>query len=160
MTTTIILRDASKESNSIFNLIRGGYVSQLHFVKVNDLCKLILKSLTRYVMGIRDNFYKVTKFTIRNVTRTKEWHLILYLKIYLPHIISFKLVTMQIKKEQQEKIYFNISCPKCVKKHIVRECPLENINIFVIFGGEHSIDQYPSSCGWRVISHGEDQAME
>jgi len=48
------------------------------------------------------------------------------------------------KKQEEEEQTMLIFCPKCRKKHLLQECPLDNIHVCGLCMENHVIDDCPT----------------
>ena len=56
--------------------------------------------------------------------------------------LNSELVVMRVKKKHEE--FEEIVCPRCQKKHLAMDCPLDSPTIFSICDLNHSTYHYPS----------------
>jgi len=142
---TIFSRDVFNESFNLLNLMGTEDVSKLNFVEIIDLCRRYSRIQARSGKGIRYIFLKFTKSTTGGLSRAELGHLIEIFKIGLLGTLSLQLDTLQLnKKWEDEKLVLSIFCLKWRKKHPLRECPLESIDIWFICAEDHLADQCPS----------------
>jgi hypothetical protein len=66
---TIFLQGIKDESIDLLNLMGSGDVSHFSFERICDLCRNYSQSKEKSGKGPRDIIYRVTKSTIRGVTR-------------------------------------------------------------------------------------------
>jgi hypothetical protein len=92
--------------------------------------------LTQEVKGklhksVREPVNKNTKTsTSGGVTKVELGNLLENFKTDLLGTIGSQLDTLKIKRKQEEENpILSIFCPKCRKRHPLRECPLDNISV-------------------------------
>lgn len=74
---------------------------------------------------------KITKSATGNITRAELGNLFEYFKIDLLSTLGNQIETLKEKKRQDEQEQdLSIFCPKCRHKHALKECPLDNVQIF------------------------------
>lgn len=72
-----------------------------------------------------------------------------------------KMDTVNIKRKQEEvERSLAIFCPRCIRRHLGNEWPLNSIKIFSICKENHSIDKCSSLSGLKVVYQGADGVTE
>ena len=75
--------------------------------------------------------------------------------------VSLQLDTMHIKREEEEAERTSaILCPRCTRRHLRNECPLNSIEIFSFYEENHSTDKFASIPRLKVVYQGAEGATE
>ena len=91
-------------------------------------------------MGKRALSSKVTKSALAGVTRAEIGNLLEEFKTDLLSTLGNQIDTLKAKKKQEdEDQIMGIFCPKCQKKHALKDCPLENIQVCAFCTENHDI---------------------
>eukprot|EP00253_Pinus_taeda_P026627 PITA_26627 len=135
LTRTIFLKGIREEYMDDLNLMGKGDISVLPFEEIADLCEKYSRSKAK--MGKRTLSSKATKSNSTSVTRAEIGNLLEELKTDLLSTIGNQIDTLKTKKKQEaEDQVMSIFCPKCRKKHALKDCPLDSIQ-FCAFCTEH-----------------------
>jgi hypothetical protein len=71
-------------------------------------------------------------------------------KTYILSSLGSQLDTLKIKQKQEvENVALSVYCPKCRKKHPLREFPLDNIEVCGICADNHATEKCPSLPGLK-----------
>ena len=71
--------------------------------------------------------------------------------------LSLQMDAMHIKRKQEEaKRALAIFCLRCTKRHPKNEFPLNSIEICSVYEENHSIDNFPSLPGLKIIYQGAE----
>eukprot|EP00253_Pinus_taeda_P016362 PITA_16362 len=121
------------------NLEMGkGDISTLPFEEIAELCEKYSRSKARN--GKRAISSKATKSASTSVTRAEIGNLLEEFKTDLLSTLGTQIDTLKAKKRQEEEDQLMaIFCPKCRKKHALKECPLENIQVCAFCTENHDI---------------------
>eukprot|EP00253_Pinus_taeda_P024888 PITA_24888 len=139
---TIFLKGIREEYMDDLNLMGKGDISVLPFEEITDLCEKYSRSKAK--MGKRTLSSKVTKSASASVTRVEIGNLLEDFKTDLLSMIGNQIDTLKAKKKQEvEDQIMAIFCPKCRKKHALKECPLENIQVCAFCTEQHDIFNCP-----------------
>jgi hypothetical protein len=74
--------------------------------------------------------------------------------------ISNELDTLKLKKKQEEEIVLAIFCPRCLKKHGEKECPLNVIEIYGLCTLEHPTYECPTFLELEYMYRGGGVSQE
>ena len=128
-----------------------GDISQLPF---EDICDLYV-----HISRPRDPpLLRINKFAVGTVSRAEIGNLLDTFKTNILGSLSEKIDTLKIQnKKNYENATLSIFCPKCRKKHAMRECPLDSkfIETCVICTDNHDTKECPSLLGLKVIFNDE-----
>ena len=95
-------------------------------------------------MGKRTLSSKVTKSASASVTRAEMGNLLEEFKTDLLSTIGNQIDTLKAKKKQEaEDQVMAIFCPKCRKKHALKDCPLDSIQVCAFCTEHHDIFNCP-----------------
>ena len=77
------------------------------------------------------------------------------------HTLALKMDTMQVKRKQEEEerslpIFFL----RCTKRNPRNKCPLNVIEVFLVFEENHGIDKFPSLLGLKFVYQGGETMPE
>lgn len=125
---TIFLKGIQDEYLDDLNLMGKGDISNLPFEEIADLCQKYYRSRARN--GKRAMKSKITKSAIGNITRAELGNLFEDFKTDLLSTLGNQIDTLKTKKRQDEQEKeLSIFCPKCRRKHALKECLLYNVQI-------------------------------
>eukprot|EP00253_Pinus_taeda_P030943 PITA_30943 len=125
---TIFLKGIREEYLDDLNLMGKGDISTLPFKEIADLCEKYSRSKAK--IGKRAISSKATKSALASVTQAKIGNLLEEFKTDLLSTSGTQFDTLKAKKRQEEEDQMMvIFCPKCRKKHALKDCPLENIQV-------------------------------
>eukprot|EP00253_Pinus_taeda_P033242 PITA_33242 len=135
---TIFLKGIREEYLDDLNLMGKGDISTLPFEEIADLCEKYSRSKAK--IGKRTISSKATKFSSASVTRAEIGNLLEEFKTDLFSTLGTQIDTLKAKKRQEEEDQMMaIFCPKCRKKHALKDCPLENIQVCAFCTENHDI---------------------
>lgn len=138
MIRTIFLKGIREEYLDDLNLMGKGDISTLPFEENFDLCEKYSRSKAKY--GKRALSSKATKSTSTSVTRAEIGNLLVEFKIDLLSTLGTQIETLKEKKRQEEEDQIMaVFCPKCQKKHALKDYPLENIQVCAFCTENHDI---------------------
>jgi len=83
---------------------------------------------------------RINKFAARTISRAELGNLLEKFKTKILGSLSEQINTLIVKNKKNAKNdALSIFCPKCRKKHALRECPLDlkSVEIFIIFVQNH-----------------------
>eukprot|EP00253_Pinus_taeda_P017200 PITA_17200 len=135
---TIFLKGIQEEYLDDLKLMGKGDISTLPFEEIVDLCEKYSRSKARN--GKRAISSKATKSASASVTRVEIGNLLEEFKTNLLSTLGTQIDTLKAKKRQEEEDQIMVVfCPKCRKKHALKECPLENIQVCAFCTENHDI---------------------
>jgi hypothetical protein len=131
------------------NLMASGDIYQKKFEAISELCRTYSRSKGKTAKSVREPVNKNTKTsTSGGVTRVELGNLLDNFKTDLLGTIGSQLDTLKIKRKQEEENpVLSIFCPKCRKRHPLRECPLDNVPVCAICNENHKTKDCPSLPG-------------
>ena len=138
----------------------AGDVSHKPFLDICELCKTYFRDRVKTGKNIaRDPFSRTSKVADSSgVTRIELGNLLENFKTDLLSTISSHLDTLKARRiQEEENAVMSIFCPRCRKKHPMRECPLNNISICVICTENHTTESCPSLPGLQAIYKGSNE---
>jgi hypothetical protein len=95
------------------------------------------------------------------VTRDELENSLENFKTSLLGTLSLQLDTLKFKKKQEYKnVSLSIFFPRCRKRHSLKECPLDSIEICVICIGENSMEHCSSLTGIKEVYQEGNQATK
>ena len=135
---TIFLKGIREEYLDDLNLMGKGDISTLTFEEISDLCEKYSRNKARY--GKRALSSKATKSASPSVTRAEIGNLLEEFKTDLLSTLGTQIETLKARKRQEEEDQLMaVFCPKCRKKHALKDCPLENIQVCAFCTENHDI---------------------
>lgn len=136
---TIYLKGIRDEYLDIFNVMRKGDISNLPFDEITELCQKYSRGRSK--SGRKDVTSRGSKSTTSGVTRAEIGSLLENFKIDLLSTLGTQVDVLKAKKKKEEKDQIlAIFCPKCRKKHLIRECPLEGIQVCGLCTENHATE--------------------
>jgi hypothetical protein len=153
---TLFLKGVLEEYIDTLNLMASGDIYQKNFATICELCRTYSRSKGKAAKSVREPVNKNTKTsTSGGVTKVELGNLLENFKTDLLGTIGSQLDTLKIKKKQEEENpILSIFCPKCRKRHPLRECPLDNISVCAICTENHKTEDCPSLPGLQAIFKG------
>ena len=133
---TIFLKGIRDEYIDVLNLMGTRDVSRLTFEEISNLCKKYSRSKVENGKGIRDT--RIKKSASRGVTREELGNLLENFKTDILSTLSSLFDTIRTKKKQNvENAILTIFCSRCMKRHPLKECPLNIVSICVFCTKNH-----------------------
>jgi hypothetical protein len=153
---TLFLKGVLEEYIDTLNLMASGDIYQKNFETISELCRTYSRSKGKAAKSVREPVNKNTKTsTSGGVTKVELGNLLDNFKTDLLGTIGSQLDTLKIKRKQEEENpVLSIFCPKCRKRHPLRECPLDNISVCAICTENHKTEDCPSLPGLQAIFKG------
>ena len=135
---TIFLKGIRDEYLDDLNLMGKGDISTLPFEEIVELCEKYSRSKAK--IGKRTLSSKATKSASASVTRAEIGNLLEEFKTDLLSTLGNQIDTLKAKRKQEdEDQIMAIFCPKRRKKHALKDCPLENIQVCAFCTENHDI---------------------
>ena len=135
---TIFLRGIREEYLDDLNLMDKGDISTLPFEEIAELCEKYSRSKAK--IGKRTISSKATKSASTSITRAEIGNLLEEFKTDLLSTLGTQIDTLKAKKRQEEEDQMMVVfSPKCRKKHALKDCPLENIQVCAFCTKNHDI---------------------
>jgi hypothetical protein len=146
----IFFKGISEEYLEILNLMALGNISHKTFSKIYEMCNNYSRIRAKTGNNVQDPYSRNLKpVSSGGITRGEIGNLLENFKMDILSTIGSQLDTLNIKKKQEEeKATMNIFFPRCRRKHSSRECPLDNISVFVLCTQDHSTKRFPSLPGF------------
>ena len=144
-------------------MLRGkGDVSYLPFDEITELCQKY--SIGRARKGKRDITSKTTKSATRSISRAKFGSLLEDFKSDLLSTLGTEVEVLKTKKIQEQQDQqdqaLSIFFPNCRKKHPLKECPLNIVQICGLCTSNHKTDDCPRLKELQAARMEENQSME
>ena len=138
-----MLKGIRDEYLDILNVMGKGDISYLPFDEVTELCQNYSRGRARN--GKRDVTSKITKSGTRSISRAELGNLLEDFKTNLLSTLGTQVEISKTKKRQEQQYQqdqaLSIFCPKCRKKHPLKECPLHNVQICGLCAENHKTDE-------------------
>jgi hypothetical protein len=151
----IFLRGIKDDCMDALNLMGAGDISQMTSNDICELCKRYSRGITKSGKNPRDLVSRITNPSGGGVTRTEIGNMLDNFKTNILSSFSSQLDTFQAKKKKEEvDLTLVVFCPRCRKKHPLRECPLDNIEICGICEQNHDTKNCPSLPELKVVYQG------
>ena len=135
------------------NLMGAGDISQMTYNDICELCRRYSRGITKSGKSPRDLVSRITKPS-GGVTRTEIGNMLDNFKTDILSSFSSQLDTFQAKKKKEADLTLTVFCSRCRKKHPLRECPLDNIEICGICEQNHDTKSCPSLPELKTVSQG------
>ena len=104
---------------------------------------------------------KINKSAIGTISRAKIGNFLDNFKMDILGSLSEQLDTLKIQNKQKaENVALSIFCPKCRKKHALREYPLYSIEICVICAKNHNTKEWPPIPSLKVVFQDESRTSQ
>jgi len=136
-----------------------GDISQLPFANIYGICVQISRGKSRVRRSPRDPLLlRFNKSIAGTVSRAELGNLLETFKTYILGSLSEQINALKIQyKKNYENVALSIFCPKCRKKHALRECPLDSkaIETCVICVDNHDTKECPSLPGLKFVFNDE-----
>ena len=143
------------------NLMGAGDISQMTYNDICELCELYSRGITKSGKSPRDLVSRVTKPSGGGVTRTEIGNMLDNFKTDILSSFSSQLDTFQAKKKKEEvDLALAVFCSRCRKKHPLRECPLDNIEICGIYENSYDTKNFPSLLELKAVYQGATRETE
>lgn len=140
---TFFLKGIRDEYLYILNVMGKGDMSYIPFDEIVELCQKYSRGRSK--IGKRNVTSRASKSTTGGVTREEIGILLENFKTYLLSTLGTQVdVLKENKKQQQEEQTMSIFFPKCRKKHLLRECHLDNIHVCGHCKENHVTDNCPT----------------
>jgi undecaprenyl pyrophosphate synthase len=149
---TILLKGVRDDCLDMLNMLGKGDISKESYEDIVNLCKRCSRGSTRNKSATRDTtFSRVQKSANGGETREEIGNLLEDFKTEMINSFASQIDTLQVKQKQAESDQaLSIFCLKCRKKHPLRECPLNNVQVCLICELDHATDQCPSLPGVKA----------
>lgn len=134
------------------NIMGKGDIYQEIFADIIDLCIRSSRGSTRLKPVECDMLTRDNKISGGGVTHAKIGDILENFKTDILGTLTTQLDIMQAKQKQVEvEKNLVIFHPKCRKKHIHKECPLDAVKVCTICIKDHSIESCPSLLGLKEV---------
>lgn len=134
----IFLKGIQEEYLDNLNLMGKGDISTLPFEEIVELCEKYSRRKARN--GKRAISSKATKTVSTSVTRAEIGNLSEEFKTDILSTLGTQIDTLKAKKRQEEEDQLmDVFCPKCRKKHALKDYPLEKIQVCAFRTENHDI---------------------
>lgn len=155
----LLLKAIKDEWIDILNLTGKGYISQFPFAYICDLCVHISRGKAQVGKSPRDPILsRINKSVAGTVSREELGRFLDTFKTDILGSLSELINTLKIQNKQKSKnVTLSIFCPRCQKKHALRECPLDSkaIETCAICAYNHDTKEFPSLPSPKAIFNDE-----
>lgn len=136
----ILLWALKEDSLQILNILGKGDISKEEFDTIYEFCIQCSRGAARSRQGIRS-----LKTSGGGVTKAEIGKLLDNLRTDILSTLSAQMDTLQAKKKQMElEKTMAIFCPQCRKKHSLKECSLNTVELCTIYEQTHATSSCPS----------------
>jgi len=105
------------------NLLEQGDIAQKTFEQICDLCRKFSRNESRSTRGRRSKTNKLGSTDAMIIGLENKMD---NMKIEIMNTVSKQIDSLKFhQKIEKEQESLSIFCPKCRKKHLLRECPLD-----------------------------------
>jgi hypothetical protein len=159
---TIFLKGVRDDCLDMLNMLGKGDISKESYEDIVNLCKRCSRGSTRNKSATRDTtFSRVQKSANGGATREEIGNLLEDFKTEMINSFASQIDTLQVKQKQAESDQaLSIFCLKCRKKHPLRECPLNSVQVCLICELDHATDQCPSLPGVKASMKATNEEAE
>jgi len=161
---SILLKAIRDEWIDILNMMGKGDISQLPLCDIAELCVHLSRGKSKIGKGPRDpSLIRANKSTTGSVSRAEIGNILDEFKTDIIGSLSEQLDTLKIQNKQKEEAEaLAIFCPKCRKKHALRECPLDAkvVETCMICSESHETKDCPSNPGLKVVFQEDPNSVE
>ena len=151
----LLLNAIRDEWIDILNIMGKGDISQLPFSDITELCVHLSRGKSKTGKGPRDpSLVRANKSSTGSISRAEIGNMLDELKTNILGSLSEQLDTFKIQNKQKiEADALAIFCPKCRKKHALRECPLDakSVETCMICSESHETKDCPSIPSLKVV---------
>ncbi len=151
----LLLKYIKYEWIDLLNLMGKGDISQLSFGDICELCIHISKGKARTGKNPGDPLLtRINKSVVGTISRAELGNLLDNFKTNILGSLSEQIDTLKIQnKQKSENVALSIFCPKCGKKHALREyyLDLKSIATYVICVENHDTKEFPSIPDLKVV---------
>ena len=160
----LILKAIRDEWIDILNMMGKGDISQLPLRDITELCVHLSRGKSKTGKGPRDpSLIRANKSATGSVSRAEIGNMLDEFKTDILGSLSEQLDTLKIQNKQKaETDALAIFCPKCRKKHALRECPLDAkvVETCMICSENHEIKDCPSIPGLKAVFQEDPNSVE
>ena len=131
----------------ILNLMASGDVSHKSFEEITELCRKYSRSRAKAGRNVREGPSRTSRTTgTSGAIRTELGNLLENFKTDILVTLSSQFYALKTKRRQEEEdiATLHIFCPKCRKRHPLKECPLNIILVCALCSDKHPTDNFPS----------------
>jgi len=160
----LLLKSIRDEWIDILNMMGKGDISQL---PLHDIVKLrvhLSRGKSKTEKGPRDpSLIRANKSPTGSVSRAEIGNMLDEFKTDILGRLSEQLDTLKIQnKKKTETDALAIFCPKCRKKHAIRECRLDEkvVETCMIFSENHETKDFPSIPGLKAVFEEDSNSAE
>ena len=122
-------------------------MSHKSFEEITELCRKYSRSRAKAGRNVREGPSCTSRIAgTSGVTRTELGNLLENFKIDILGTLSSQFDALKTKRWQEEEdiTTLHISCPKCRKRHPLKECPINIISVCALCSDKHPTDNCPS----------------
>jgi len=152
---SLLLKSMRDEWIDLLNFMGKGDISQLSFEEIYELCIHNSRGKARTGKNPRDPLMsRINKSVAGTVSRVELGIFIDNFKTKILGSLSEEIDTIKVKNKQNAKnVALSIFCPKCRKKHALRECPLDlkRVETCVICVENHDTKECTSIPGLKSV---------
>lgn len=160
----LLLKAIRDEWIDILNMMGKGDISQLPLHDIVELCVHLSRGKSKTGKGHRDpSLIRANKSAIGSVSRAEIGNMLDEFKTNILGSLSEKLDTLKIQNKQKaEAEALAIFCPKCKKKHALRECPLDAkvVETCMVCSESHDTKDFPSIPGLKAVFQEDPNSIE
>ena len=160
----LLLKAIRDEWIDILNMMGKGDISQLPLHDIAELCVHLSRGKSKTGKGPRDpSLIRANKSATGSVSRAEIGNMLDEFKTDILGSLSEQLDTLKIQNKQKaEAEALAIFCPKCRKKHALRECPLDAkvVETCVICSENHETKDCPSIPGLKAVFQEDPNSIE
>ena len=120
----------------------SGDIYHKSFDEICELCRKYSRSKDKTRRSVRDGFSRASRsINTTGVTRMELGKLLENFKTDIMGTLTSQFDALETKKRQEEEdATLQIFCPKCRKRHPLKECPLNTIVVCALCTKKHSTE--------------------
>ena len=148
MINIILLRGIREDCLGMLNLMGKGDISKEYFENIIDLRRRYSRGSSRTNKREKlewDSFDRTQKSSNGGATRAEIGNILKKFKIDMMSSISSEIDVLREKQKQAlEYLTLCVFYPRCRKKHPVKECPLDKVEVWRLYELNHDTKECPS----------------
>ena len=152
---SLLLKAIGDQWIDILNMMGKMDISQIPLPNIGELCIHLSRGKSKTGKGPRDpSLARVNRSTTRTVSKVENGNILDEFKTDILGSLSEEIDTLKLQNKQKaETDALAIFCPKCRKKHALREFPLEAkvIETYMTCSESHETKNCPSIPGLKVV---------
>lgn len=148
----VLLRGISEEMIETLNMLSGGDMYQQRYETIRIFFRNHYREYRKKGRASQSTSNTPSSSTF---IKHKIGNMLEDFKSDMMHAFSLKMDTMLVKRKQEEaERALNIFCPRYTREHPRNECPLNFIEVCLVYEENHATDKCPSLLGLKAVYQG------